>query len=184
MVMVANKKNVAQMTADLNLFLGNNTDKFTTWLSSLLNKLQSVTTAEEKKEEPPIKESPSEPVLQLNAEPDERLDAEAESRAEKPQETVRPTLKSVSSKPMSRSTHRTSSSSSSSREHRGSRDQERDGGAGATRKRKLAPISAVVSKVPEELVGGSEDEEEEEEYDPLNPAVGKVASVIRVTERK
>ena len=31
MVMVANKKNVTQMTADLNLFLGNNTDKFTTW---------------------------------------------------------------------------------------------------------------------------------------------------------
>ncbi len=31
MVMVANKKSKAHMTEDLNLFLGNNTDKFTTW---------------------------------------------------------------------------------------------------------------------------------------------------------
>ena len=31
MVMVANKKTKEQMTDDLNLFLGNNTEKFTTW---------------------------------------------------------------------------------------------------------------------------------------------------------
>ncbi len=31
MVMVANKKSKAHMTEDLNLFLGNNTDRFTTW---------------------------------------------------------------------------------------------------------------------------------------------------------
>ncbi len=43
MVMVANKKNVAQMTEDLNLFLGSHTANFTTWLSGLLDKLQSIT---------------------------------------------------------------------------------------------------------------------------------------------
>jgi hypothetical protein len=32
MVMVANKKTAAQMSDDLNLFLGNNTLKFTSWL--------------------------------------------------------------------------------------------------------------------------------------------------------
>ena len=31
MVMVANKKSQTHMTDDLNLFLGNNTDKFTSW---------------------------------------------------------------------------------------------------------------------------------------------------------
>ena len=31
MVMVANKKTKEQMTDDLNLFLGNNTEKFTSW---------------------------------------------------------------------------------------------------------------------------------------------------------
>ena len=31
MVMVANKKSQQQMTADLNLFLGDNTEKFTAW---------------------------------------------------------------------------------------------------------------------------------------------------------
>lgn len=32
MVMVANKKTKLQMTEDLNLFLGDNTEKFTEWL--------------------------------------------------------------------------------------------------------------------------------------------------------
>ncbi|KAK7098921.1 zinc finger CCCH domain-containing protein 14-like [Littorina saxatilis] len=43
MVMVANKKSQFQMSEDLGLFLGNNTEKFTTWLHSLLQKLQSIT---------------------------------------------------------------------------------------------------------------------------------------------
>ncbi|XP_076450518.1 zinc finger CCCH domain-containing protein 14-like isoform X2 [Babylonia areolata] len=43
MVMVANKKSQPQMSADLGLFLGANTDKFTTWLHGLLQKLQSIT---------------------------------------------------------------------------------------------------------------------------------------------
>lgn len=43
MVMVANKKSQSQMSMDLNLFLGTNTDKFTSWLHGLLAKLQSLT---------------------------------------------------------------------------------------------------------------------------------------------
>ena len=43
MVMVANKKSQNQMTEDLSLFLGKNTETFTTWLHSLLQKLQSIT---------------------------------------------------------------------------------------------------------------------------------------------
>ncbi|XP_041352067.1 zinc finger CCCH domain-containing protein 14-like isoform X2 [Gigantopelta aegis] len=42
MVMVANKKSHTQMSEDLGLFLGQNTKKFTSWLNSLLIKLQSI----------------------------------------------------------------------------------------------------------------------------------------------
>ena len=42
MVMVANKKSEEQMTEDLTLFLGDNTDQFTSWLHSLISKLQSI----------------------------------------------------------------------------------------------------------------------------------------------
>ncbi|RUS89218.1 hypothetical protein EGW08_003028 [Elysia chlorotica] len=43
MVMVANKKNISQMKADLSLFLGGNTETFTSWLHGLLGKLQTIT---------------------------------------------------------------------------------------------------------------------------------------------
>ena len=42
--------------------------------------------------------------------------------------------------------------------------------------------SSVVGSVKRKFV--DEEEEEEEEYDPLNPAVGTVASVIRGPARK
>ncbi|XP_005101618.1 zinc finger CCCH domain-containing protein 14 [Aplysia californica] len=44
MVMVANKKTRAQMSGDLSLFLGTNTDTFTEWLHGLLVKLQAINT--------------------------------------------------------------------------------------------------------------------------------------------
>lgn len=43
MVMVANKKSRAQMSQDLGLFLGANTETFTGWLHGLLTKLQTIT---------------------------------------------------------------------------------------------------------------------------------------------
>lgn len=43
MVMVANKKTHAQMNEDLHLFLGSSTEKFTSWLQTILNKLKSIT---------------------------------------------------------------------------------------------------------------------------------------------
>jgi len=47
MVMVANKKSKSQMAGDLSLFLGKNTDAFTTWLQSLLVKLQAINVDED-----------------------------------------------------------------------------------------------------------------------------------------
>ncbi|ALC47277.1 Nab2 [Drosophila busckii] len=43
MVMVANKRTKQQMNAELNLFLGEQTDLFVTWLHEVLQKLQEVT---------------------------------------------------------------------------------------------------------------------------------------------
>ncbi|EDW33953.1 GL21991 [Drosophila persimilis] len=43
MVMVANKRTKQQMAAELNLFLGDQTDLFVTWLHEVLQKLQEVT---------------------------------------------------------------------------------------------------------------------------------------------
>ena len=48
MVMVANKKSQQSMTDDLSLFLGSNTEKFTSWLISLLKKLQIVSEESQK----------------------------------------------------------------------------------------------------------------------------------------
>ncbi|XP_055375127.1 zinc finger CCCH domain-containing protein 14 [Condylostylus longicornis] len=43
MIMVANKRSKQQMISDLNLFLGENTELFVTWLYEVLQKLQEVT---------------------------------------------------------------------------------------------------------------------------------------------
>lgn len=43
MIMVANKRSKEQMTEDLSLFLGKNTDIFVSWLHQVLEKLQEVT---------------------------------------------------------------------------------------------------------------------------------------------
>lgn len=45
MVMVANKRTRAQMEDDLQLFLGDNTELFVSWLHQVLKKLQEVTVA-------------------------------------------------------------------------------------------------------------------------------------------
>lgn len=43
MIMVANKRSKTQMTDDLKLFLGKNTETFVNWLHQVLEKLQEVT---------------------------------------------------------------------------------------------------------------------------------------------
>lgn len=45
MVMVANKRTRSQMDEDLQLFLTSNTKTFTSWLHTVLQKLQEVTVA-------------------------------------------------------------------------------------------------------------------------------------------
>ncbi|XP_071162871.1 zinc finger CCCH domain-containing protein 14-like isoform X4 [Mytilus edulis] len=57
MVMVANKKTQNQMTDDLSLFLGLNTEKFTSWLHGLLVKLQTLSSEQQKGKEKQTEES-------------------------------------------------------------------------------------------------------------------------------
>lgn len=57
MVMVANKKTKSQMADDLSLFLGNNTNKFTSWLHDVLERLQSVAAEKKKKLDGRVKET-------------------------------------------------------------------------------------------------------------------------------
>ncbi|XP_023308551.2 uncharacterized protein DDB_G0287625 [Lucilia cuprina] len=63
MIMVANKRSKQQMISDLNLFLGNQTELFVTWLHEVLQKLQEVTlpaaSASSKKRKSSIKEDSS-----------------------------------------------------------------------------------------------------------------------------
>ncbi|XP_059157937.1 zinc finger CCCH domain-containing protein 14-like [Physella acuta] len=57
MVMVANKKSRAQMSHDLGLFLGGNTETFTGWLHGLLSKLQTITVDSGDKKKDKVKAS-------------------------------------------------------------------------------------------------------------------------------
>ncbi|CAH1790723.1 unnamed protein product [Owenia fusiformis] len=57
MVMVANKKTRQQMADDLSLFLGMNTETFTTWLAQLLEKLQAITADPPSKQTTPNKDT-------------------------------------------------------------------------------------------------------------------------------
>nr|XP_053634388.1 zinc finger CCCH domain-containing protein 14-like [Cherax quadricarinatus] len=82
MVLVANKKTKDQMDDDLSLFLGHNTERFTSWLHHVLQKLNAaallqVTTAQQ--EEPKKKD----------AEEDKRRDREEEKKRERDEEKKR-----------------------------------------------------------------------------------------------
>ncbi|KAK2160590.1 hypothetical protein NP493_1638g00001 [Ridgeia piscesae] len=255
MVMVANKKTCSQMTDDLSLFLGNNTTKFTAWLSALLEKLQTITTnevavpqapvtatvtntkvADEKKTEapqvvtsrcPPVNPEPpsaappvmvtdeddTEPVIRLRPEfndefgEDEKTDAVATPPTSPPKKEnvvtprMRPDTKPVSPpsvrtvtihsnvapppssvdrieeeykpqpvqrKPVSRVSPKTVDSASP--------DKVSPGAVAASRKRRL-PGSAIGAVLKHDIY-------DDDEYDPYNPFVGSVASVVKVTERK
>ncbi|XP_045616739.1 zinc finger CCCH domain-containing protein 14 isoform X2 [Procambarus clarkii] len=82
MVLVANKKTKDQMDDDLSLFLGHNTERFTSWLHHVLQKLNAaallqVTTTQQ--EEPKKKD----------AEEDKRRDREEEKKRERDEEKKR-----------------------------------------------------------------------------------------------
>merc|ERR1712223_2174369 len=57
MVLVANKKNQAQMKEDLQLFLHQHADVFTAWLGDILNKLKHVTKNPKPAGDPPGKDT-------------------------------------------------------------------------------------------------------------------------------
>ena len=66
------------------------------------NEKKSEAPASEVRQQSPTAESSNEPVLQVHAEPDEKVEEEQRKEPKKPQESVRPTVKSVSSKPNDR----------------------------------------------------------------------------------
>lgn len=85
MVMVANKKTESQMTEDLSLFLGHNTDKFTSWLHGLLVKLQSLSSDQQK-----IKEKPSQADPNQNKEEDGPTEKKSPSDKQQPKSNKSP----------------------------------------------------------------------------------------------
>lgn len=96
-VMLANKKSQQSMTEDLSLFLGANTEKFTSWLTGLLRKLQIISdessasknkpskTAEEVDNKPadiePVKKGQSETVPASGAAKDRKQYSTAEQQS-------------------------------------------------------------------------------------------------------
>lgn len=257
MVMVANKKTKKHMSDDLSLFLGQNTDKFTSWLHNLLNKLQTLSTDQQKSneiendskkasdskkkssqkthseakvkntektssstrkksssekhdkeskqkidekikmEKSPAKSNTSVksseigkdtkkvkeefvPELLVKEETDEFseefkekevISGKANNKPQKATSSVQPSSKAVTSS----STQRSSKSASSREERTVQKVSDK----------KNAPEK---KKMPSSVVGSSQitkryAEEDEEEYDPYNPAVGRVASVVKVDRR-
>ncbi|XP_052105852.1 zinc finger CCCH domain-containing protein 14-like isoform X1 [Mytilus californianus] len=81
MVMVANKKTQNQMTEDLSLFLGLNTEKFTSWLHGLLVKLQTLSSEQQKGKEKHAEESRDE---------EESETTEKKSSPDKPEKLMKP----------------------------------------------------------------------------------------------
>ncbi|KAL4237740.1 hypothetical protein ACF0H5_002453 [Mactra antiquata] len=241
MVMVANKKSQKQMTDDLSLFLGANTEKFTSWLHSLLKKLQSINTEEstpkpktkektskgdkrkhrssqsekktdvdkqrksstgdrektekkkvEDKEEigtakvKPLQKAEEVPTDELkiieNTDEfnDENTAAEVKELSQSSSSTGKPPpsklVKTDKSTDVKKSTTKSSTSSNKTRSNSSSGKSKYEDSHSS--KKKPTSIVASVKRRYEEL------DEEEEEYDPTNPAVGSVASVVRGPTRK
>ncbi|KAK7479764.1 hypothetical protein BaRGS_00028944 [Batillaria attramentaria] len=212
MVMVANKKSLTQMTDDLSLFLGTNTDKFTTWLHGLLVKLQSITS------DPISVPSKAEKSDKPSKSKDQSCASGKEAKASK--STSGPG--DGGGKPKRHSLDDAVDSRKESRKHK--LDSDKDVGSVA----ELDSSAKVLAKAPEEAaspeepvvtaktttpekvlvpeetpeprkaetvkrrgpvsvvasITRDEDEEDNDGYDPYNPAVGTVASVIKVTARK
>lgn len=213
MVMVANKKTQEQMTEDLNLFLGSNTEKFTAWLSALLAKLKAVTALgeEENKEKSLPEEIPAqkeksaksslvpktsdsgkntttavedlEPELTIKPDRDEfeeeeRLEKKKALLATQSKQPVKTPPKKISA-PKS-STEKVSPKSTSIKARLGEKVSPKSISEvqGSTTRKRKTPGSVVGSIVKRDV------DVEEEEYDPHKPMIGKVASTIRVGNRR
>ncbi|XP_053398627.1 uncharacterized protein LOC123523941 [Mercenaria mercenaria] len=240
MVMVANKKSQKQMTEDLSLFLGGNTDKFTIWLHGLLKKLQSINTdeaggkhkskerdkhrgekrkhktsqgekekttegekqrklssgekekIEKKKPEEKAETSTAKvkPVQQIEDEQHEEIEISEntdefneENKEAEMNEQVKSTstgkppptkaAKSDKSADVKKSSTKTSTRDSSKSKSSAASKHKSE----SKEPKKPTSFVASVKRRYEEL-------DEEEEYDPANPAVGSVASVVRGPQRK
>lgn len=222
MVMVANKKTQEQMTEDLNLFLGNNTEKFTSWLHGLLKKLQSIAADPKPPDDTPAGSQKSDET-QEEIEEEELLirpehdDFEEEAKREAAVSDISVVAKAVTAAKTvavlpsvqepsrlrsvdSRSTTSLRSDNSiSGPSSRRAASPKRDvkSRLGSSHSHQLrsqssneAPLQkqrAAIRKrrAPESVVGSVVHHEiEEEEYDPRRPLIGRVASTVRVGQRR
>ncbi|XP_023931624.1 zinc finger CCCH domain-containing protein 14-like [Lingula anatina] len=249
MVMVANKKTKEQMADDLSLFLGNNTEKFTSWLHSLLTKLKAITSgnsADTRMEDLIKDEQPkADPVIVHEDAIQDRAKSQTGVSQTKKTTEINDALKEKGKQKKEKSV--TSNKSAAPKDqkleepatdivevtikddefreeepkdslHKSTQDKKQTKVSSKVLPtvQKAAPVRSVTSVAPAKVsakagassrytpktskvrpvvhaqrrsvvgtvVHHSEEEEDEEEYDPHNPAVGSVASVIRVTERK
>ncbi|XP_029837095.3 zinc finger CCCH domain-containing protein 14 [Ixodes scapularis] len=200
MVMIANKKTKEQMARDLSLFLGDSTTNFTNWLQGILDHLQAIASeAKRSKGEvrtegpvppPHLEYTPrevlprgkvpelrgdgeySDEVLALKAdpEPDDDLGEDLHGSAETPPEKqvasssvslVRPIPRVMGPEPARAHVFPSKADPS---------------------KKPALTSSSGVRRRPQFI--SDDEEEEEEEYDPSNPSVSSVASVVKVSERR
>ncbi|EEC01696.1 conserved hypothetical protein [Ixodes scapularis] len=200
MVMIANKKTKEQMARDLSLFLGDSTTNFTNWLQGILDHLQAIASeAKRSKGEvrtegpvppPHLEYTPrevlprgkvpelrgdgeySDEVLALKAdpEPDDDLGEDLHGSVETPPEKqmasssvslVRPIPRVMGPEPARAHVFPSKADPS---------------------KKPALTSSSGVRRRPQFI--SDDEEEEEEEYDPSNPSVSSVASVVKVSERR
>lgn len=208
MVMIANKKTREQMSQDLSLFLGDSTESFTTWLQQVLNQLQSITSEAKQKPQtqgatsfgpeqqrpvppPEMTAATSKPAFSANTpvptpaeprgEPDDEVlalkaDTEADDDFGEDLRNAEQHVPKRSSIPLVRPFPRIVAPESEPSRSRAAPSR------ASTSKRAGAPTStvgAVVRRKPQFI-----SDDEEEEYDPSNPSVGSVASVVKVSERR
>ncbi|XP_064460469.1 zinc finger CCCH domain-containing protein 14-like isoform X2 [Ornithodoros turicata] len=204
MVMIANKKSREQMTQDLSLFLGDSTENFTGWLQQVLNQLQNIASepkqkpkeskakdTEEERPVPPPEVAAPAPTVALSAVPalveprsepdDEVLALKADTEAD---DDFREDLRCSSvdqpvtkqSIPLIRPFPRVAAPESEQPKARSVSAKvpasKRSGVPSST-------VGAVVRRKPQFI-----SDDEDEEYDPNNPSVGSVASIVKVSERR
>uniref|UniRef100_K1PND8 Zinc finger CCCH domain-containing protein 14 n=1 Tax=Magallana gigas TaxID=29159 RepID=K1PND8_MAGGI len=213
MVMIANKKSEKQMNNDLNLFLSHNTEKFTSWLHSLLKKLQNLGTDQQKtKELEKVETKVSDPAKEVPSVSDrkekqvkrhhstEKKDKERHKEKSKDgKEKVKDSKSGTKDGKKGKSglevdpeiedllTNREEDEFAAefkeeSESSKAAKAKQTERGMAysvmVTSPKRRQP-SSVVASVKRKF----ELEDEEEEYDPYNPAVGSVASVVQVSSR-
>ncbi|KAL9958254.1 hypothetical protein ACROYT_G035248 [Oculina patagonica] len=157
MVMLANKRSKEQMTEDLVLFLGANTNLFTDWLVNIIQKLQDVTSLQENTEQSSLLVKESIPLQAIKTEPTknrEKKDASSKT----------------SLKDRQRSPHRTEA-----------RDQQL---SQASEKREKQKVSSNVVKTVGLSSKGSTRKRKHSSSDEEDSRAANLHSIVKVKDRK